>query len=173
MSEIEQYDAAAEKFYSKLKINSLPIVSWDFFALFFDKTCENYNDIVVLTNLAKANKWVYEERFNDEIFLNQHVIVVTDAELNIEHATQNIFEMTGYASKEILGKKPSLFQGERSSVATKKQIATAIRDKKPFEVTITNYKKNGTTYNCWIKGEPIFDTSGKVVNFIAYEKEVA
>ena len=173
MSEIKNYDIAAHKFYSSLNINSLPIVSWDLYASFYDDLCKKYNDINVLSNLSKKNKWSYIETFTEELLNKKSVIVVTDPQLNIVHATHNILGMNGYKLNEILGKKPKMFQGVDTCKEKLKVIRLAIENKQQFEATILNYRKDGTAYKCWIKGEPIFSKSGEVVNFIAYEKEVA
>lgn len=173
MSEFKNYDAAANKFFSSLKINSLPIVSWDMYASYYDDMCKKYNDITVLSNLSKKNQWSYVETFTEELFNKKKVIVVTDPHLNIVHATQNILEMNGYKPNEIIGRKPNMFQGVDTCKETSKVIRIAIENKRQFETIILNYRKDGSTYKCWIKGEPIFNKSGEVANFIAYEKEIA
>jgi PAS domain S-box-containing protein len=173
MSEIKSYDIAANRFNTNLKINSLPINSWDLFAPFFDKICMAYRDITMLSAISKKQQWEYNKEFNRALFEKEHVIVVTDAHLNIVHATRNITDMNGYKPEEIVGKKPKIFQGAETCEKTTKQIGAAVKNKTPFEAIVLNYRKDGSTYNCWIKGEPIFNASGKVVNFIAYEKEVA
>lgn len=173
MSEIKDYDAAAHKFHSSLKINSLPIISWDMYAPYYDDLCKKYYDITILHRLSKVNQWSYIETFTEELLNKKHVIVVTDPDLNIIHATQNILGMNGYKPNEIVGKKPNMFQGVNTCKETSKVIRMAVENKQQFEATILNYRKDGSTYKCWIKGEPIFNKLGEVVNFIAYEKEVA
>ena len=171
--EIKNYDLAANKFHNSLDIKNLPLNSWDFYALFFEKTCQMSTDIFLLKNLAKSNMWSYTENFDEELLQKEHVIVVTDPQLKIVHATQNILNMNGYKPEEILGKKPKMFQGVATCKDTSRKIGIAIKNREPFEAVLLNYRKDGSTYKCWIKGEPILNTSGEVVNFIAYEKEVA
>jgi len=173
MQEMKNYDLAANKFFGKLEIKSLPIHSWDFYATFFDKVCQTSNDICTLNNLAKINKWSYGGNFDEELAQKQHVIVVTDPQLRIVHATQNIMAMNGYKPEELLGQKPKMFQGAETCKETTQSIGIAIRNRESFEAVVLNYRKDGSTYKCWIKGEPILNKSGEVVNFIAYEKEVA
>lgn len=173
MSEIKEYDKAASKFYDTLDFNSLPISSWDMYAPHFTAVCKNYDDIVSLELLAKTNQWSDQKDFGDTLLHKKQVIVVTDPQLHIVHATKNIIDMNGYRSDEIVGKKPKMFQGAKTCPETTKTIRLAVQNKIPFETIIVNYRKDGSTYKCWIKGEPVFNTSGEVVNFIAYEKEVA
>lgn len=173
MKEIKNYDLAAYRFYSALDIKSLPLNSWDLYATFFDKICQNNKDIFLLKNLSLNNKWCYAEKFEEELLQNEHVILVTDPQLRIVHATGNILNMNGYKPEEILGKKPKMFQGADTCKETSRSIGIAVKNRQSFEAVIVNYRKDGSTYKCWIKGEPVLNKSGEVVNFIAYEKEVA
>ncbi len=170
---MKEYDNAAYRYYSALDLKSLPLMSWDIYGLYFDILCKNYDDVIALLRLSEDNKWSYISKFNEALLQKEQVILVTDTQLNIVHATHNIVRMNGYSPDEIVGKRPKLFQGKGTSKKTTGQIRKAIESRMPFEAVILNYRKDGSTYNCWLRGEPIFDTSGELVNFIAYEKEVA
>ena len=173
MKELQHYDKAAHNFYKKQNFNLMPLATWDIFADQFTTIGEALGDVLKLEQLAEANKWDLTIPFKDEILDKNHVVVVTDASLNIIHSSKNIFKMNGYSQEEVIGNKPKMFQGELTCKETSKKIGRAIRDNEPFEAIVLNYRKDGTTYNCWIKGNPIKDNTGKVVNFIAFEREVA
>lgn len=173
MEKLKYYDEAAYNFYSNSEIKGYTINSLDFHASNFDKVCKNLNDIKILSDLAEKGRWHGELSFRSQILKKEHVVVVTDPHLNIVYASQNIYGMNGYQPDEVLGKKPNMFQGVETSEETKKVVSTAIKQQKAFEVVLLNYRKDGSTYNCWIQGSPVFDKTGKVVNFIAFEKEVA
>nr|WP_299339350.1 PAS domain-containing protein [Allomuricauda sp.] len=173
MEKIRFYDEAINNFYRGKEILSYPLTAMDIYSQHFDKLCQRLQDVKNLADLAEREKWGYQVPFKDEILKKEHVVVVTDPQLNIVYATQDIFSMNGYRPDEILGKKPKMFQGEKTCKVTAKTISGSIKKLEPFEAVITNYRKDGTTYNCWIQGGPVFDKEGKVVNFIAFEKEVA
>ncbi|SHG55369.1 PAS domain-containing protein [Flagellimonas flava] len=173
MEKMRFYDEAAHNFYAKMELQGYPLSALDFYAQHFTKLCKDLQDVHGLSSLAEEGKWHKSAKFRDEIVDKEQVIVVTDTNLNIVFATQNMTEMNGYQPNEVLGKKPKMFQGEGTCKETTKKVSLAIKNYKPFEVILTNYRKNGTPYQCWIKGSPVFDTAGKVVNFIAFEKEVA
>ncbi|MCL6267355.1 PAS domain-containing protein [Flagellimonas myxillae] len=173
MEKMRFYDEAAHNFYGQMEIKGYPLNSMDFFAQFFDALSKNLGDIQGLSQLASNAKWHLSANFNDEILKENHVVVVTDPQLNIVYATQNMVEMNGYQPFEVLGKKPKMFQGEATCRDTTKQVSTAIKKQESFEVTLTNYRKDGSRYECHIKSSPVFDRAGKLVNFIAFEKEVA
>ncbi len=174
MEELKNYDDAVIKFNKTLKFNTLPLTSWDYYAQFFEKTCNTAEDLKSLGQLAENNAWDFDSLiFEEQLEAKKHVIVVTDANLNIVYATKNIWEMNRYHPKQIIGNKPKMFQGEKTCRNSLKIISNAVREKKPFETTVLNYRKDGSTYNCWIKGQPILNKSGEVINFIAFEREVA
>lgn len=173
MQELQHYDKAAHKFYAQQRITSLPVSGWDLFSKYFQKVCSDLSDIVTLQNISKQNTWQSSFLFDKEVSKKKHIVVVTDANLNIVHATKNIFDMNGYQPSEIIGQKPKMFQGADTCKETSSRISNAIKNQQPFEEVVLNYRKDGSTYNCWIKGAPILDKKGKVVNFIAFEREVA
>ncbi len=78
--------------------------------------------------------------------------------------------MTGYYAKEVIGEKPTLFQGPLTETLQKEMIKKAIANQIAFNTVITNYKKDGTTYKCQIEGFPMFNHNGKLINFVAIEK---
>lgn len=173
MKELNNYDVAAQNFYRALQINSFPIDSLDWYGVYFDKVAKGGYDINILNQLAAKYRWQSQPQINQELFNKEHVIVVTDSHLKIVHASHNISEMNGYAVEEIIGKSPKMFQGALTCKVTSNYISNAIKNKHSFEAVLTNYRKDGSAYKCWIKGEPLFNEKGKVVHFIAYEKEVA
>ncbi len=145
-----------------------------FYAVNFDKACDEVNDIKSLCRFANDNSWSFnKDIFKEEIQEKGHVILVTDAKLNIVYATKNIWNMNGYRPAQIIGNKPKMFQGEKTCEKSLQVISKAIKEKKSFETVVTNYRKDGSTYKCWIHGQPVFDKTGKVINFIAFEREVA
>lgn len=170
---MKEYDNAAHRYYSALDLKSLPLMSWDIYGLYFDTLCKNYDDVESLLRLSRDNNWSYATKFKEALIQKEQVLLVTDAQLTIVHATHNISAMNGYFPNEVIGKKPKIFQGIKTSRKISRTIGDAVKNRLPFEAVITNYRKDGSTYNCWIKGEPIFDVNGELVNFIAYEKEVA
>ncbi|MFP2995441.1 PAS domain-containing protein [Spongiivirga sp. MCCC 1A20706] len=150
-----------------------PLSCWDIYSPFLEHLNLASEDIKTLNDLANINKWNHDIDFRKELISNKHVIVVTNADLNIVHSTYNMLDMNGYTNEEVLGKRPSIFQGKDTCQKTASRIRNAIKNEQAFEEVLTNYKKDGSTYQCWIKGFPIHDTKGKLVNFIALERYAA
>lgn len=173
MKGTNNYDLAVNSFYEDRKIVGMPLLSWDIYSLFLEKLNRASEDLTSLHLLAKNNKWETTWDFKQELVKKDLVIVVTDTRLNIEYSSQNIYKMNGYKSLEVIGNKPNMFQGGGTCKKTTKKIREAIKNNLPFEATVLNYRKDGSTYNCWIQGHPVYNKKGDVVNFIAFEKLVA
>ncbi|MEM8507441.1 MAG: PAS domain-containing protein [Bacteroidota bacterium] len=173
MKEMYNYDLAAQKYYADRTFKALPLEAWDLFAERYNKFCKGLEEIQALQHLAKRQNWSDTSFFEKEILQKDHIVVVTDPQLHIVHASQNIYQMNGYHPSEIIGQTPKIFQGEGTNKATLAKIRTAITEQRSFEATLVNYRKDGSPYKCWIKGNPVKDAVGQVVNFVAFEREVA
>ncbi|WP_276388823.1 PAS domain-containing protein [Eudoraea chungangensis] len=173
MKELMEYDNAASHFYTKHNLHCLPFNSWDISGRYFDEICKEFKNLNTLDSLAKNKKWTKPLALKAKVMEEGYVVLVTDADLRIVHATNNIKKMNGYTPEEVKGKRPSIFQGAETKSSSKELIREALREKRPFETVVINYKKDGTTYKCWIKAEPLFNKKGDLINFIAFEKAVA
>lgn len=83
--------------------------------------------------------------------------VVTDAEGLVLSIDPAFTDICGYTFEELRGRKPGdILQGPATEQEIVEQFREALREQAPFECTITNYHKNGTTYRVHIKCEPVF-----------------
>lgn len=169
MVDLKEYDEGASIYLDGLKINRLPLYSWDFYSDFLLGLSGNILDAKKLKEMAISNDWILNLNLQSELDKDT-VIVVTDAKLQIVFSSKNIIKMNGYKQEEIIGKSPKMFQGKNTCATTSKEIREAILEQKPFEKWVLNYCKNGKPYNCHIKGYPIFNTKGDLSHFIALEK---
>lgn len=169
MGNFKQYEEAAAKYASGLSIKTAPVFSWDFHQELLKELKDSFLDLNSLMRISSKNHWDCKN-FDLRAWLKEEVVIVTDSQLRIVFASKNIVKMNGYDKKEVVGKSPKMFQGVKTNQITSKEIRAAIELQQPFEKTVLNYKKNGETYLCLIKGFPIFDTKGNLSHFIAFEK---
>ena len=170
--EFKEYENAIGKYFSKLTVNKLPLSSWSFYFEEFNRVKNVLGDSSTIEQILTLNDGKYDWNFKEEL-QNDTVIVITDPVLNILFASKNIIKMNGYHSDEVVGNSPKMFQGKLTDNSISKEISTAVKTQKPFDKIIINYCKNGSTYRCHIKGYPVFNKSGVLINFIAFEKIAA
>lgn len=156
-----------------LVTGSAPLHTWDIFIYSYKRRMLLKDDLQRLQQIEKQYKWVAPPLPPDYalIWLNK-VVMVTTPTLQIIHATENIYDMTGYTPNEVIGNRPSMFQCRDTEEAAKQAIRTGVETHSHFEATITNCKKNGTSYRCHVDGYPVFNQAGVLVNFVAFEKEI-
>lgn len=161
---MENYDIACAKYYSKLNIISLPLTTWEF--------RKDYLNEAINFHKIQAN-WNAKLDFLKQSQKEKKEIIITDKHFKIIFASRNFSKINGYLPKEIIGKSPSMFQGEGTSKATRARIKTALNNLKPFKEEILNYRKNGDSYWCEIEAYPMFSKKGEFLNYIALEKFAA
>ena len=153
----EAHANAIFKFHQKLKIINTPLICWDIFSL----QQMEYNHFS-----SVQKKWKEKEDY----FKENDVLIVTNTRFEIVYASKNIFEMNGYFPNEVIGNSPKMFQGPLTSAKALDNIRIAVKNQLPFAQIITNYKKDGSLYECEIKALPKFDAKGNLVNYIAFER---
>ena len=171
MRELSGYDEAAGKYYESLSMATMPLLSWNFHVENYNEMISFREDLMMLKEMSK--NWDLEINFQKELTLEKMVVVVTTPKLEIVYATHNIQKMNGYSPNEVLGQSPKMFQGKDTCLAISKKIRFAVENKIAFEEVVVNYKKDKTVYNCKIKGMPVFDNQGVLINYIAFEQVAA
>lgn len=119
---------------------------------------------------AEEHHWRVDWDLKRLLLCEERVALVTDTAQRIRFATPNMIAMNGYAVEEVLSRQPKMFQGKDTDPETRKDIREAVIRRIPFKGSLVNYRKNGTPYNCWLEEYPVWNKSGVLVNFIAFEK---
>ena len=161
---MKNYDIAFAKYYSTLNILPLPLTNWEF-------RTDYLSDAILFHKIQDS--WNVKKDYLQESQKENQKIIITDKNFKIIFASRNISKINGYQSREIIGKSPTMFQGEATCVLTRKRIKTALNDLKPFKEVILNYRKNGESYWCEIEAYPMFSINGEFLNYIALEKLAA
>ncbi|MBP9697793.1 MAG: PAS domain S-box protein [Candidatus Moranbacteria bacterium] len=95
--------------------------------------------------------------------------VITDVEGKIIYANPAAEKMTGFSRTEMQGKTPALWGGQMSRAFYSEFWDTIRRQKLVFEGTVTNKRKDGTTYQAHLRVTPVLDNKKRVMNFIGTE----
>ncbi|KAJ4962577.1 hypothetical protein NE237_022516 [Protea cynaroides] len=106
----------------------------------------------------------------------QQTFVVSDAtkpDCPIVYASAGFFNMTGYTTKEVIGKNCRFLQGPDTDINEVAKIRDAVRTGKSYCGRLLNYKKNGTPFWNLLTITPIKDDSGGVIKYIGMQVEVS
>jgi PAS domain S-box-containing protein len=157
---VDQYRSAA----------SGPLMCWD---LYMDILCRRMSQAECLGEVrafADTHQWRIDWNLESLLLQEERVVLVTDTAQIIRFATSNMVGMNGYQPGEILGKSPKMFQGKDTDASTRAGIREAILRRIPFKGSLINYRKDGSAYNCLVEEYPVWNRSGELVHFVAFEK---
>ncbi|WP_302080710.1 PAS domain S-box protein [Salinibaculum rarum] len=81
-------------------------------------------------------------------------------------------EITGYDEDEAVGQNCRFLQGERTDPEQVGQIRAAVDDATSAEVTLRNYRKDGTEFWNQLLVAPVRDDDGTLESFVGFQKDV-
>lgn len=158
---MKDYDNACAKYYDSLNIKCLPLTTWEF-------RQDHFSEAIMFKKFL--TNWNTKQDYLKQAHNENRELIVTDNNFKIVFASETISKISGYRQEEIIGKSPTMFQGEATCTVTRHKIKTALTQLKPFKEVILNYKKNGEPYWCEIEAFPMFDKNGTFLNYIALER---
>lgn len=102
-----------------------------------------------------------------------NAVIITDAQGLILWVNQGFEKTTGYTLAEVLGKQPGrLLQGVDSDPEVRRRMREHLDRGEGFEAEILNYHKSGRPYWLALDVKPVHDDSGRLVKFIAIERDI-
>ncbi|HPP86542.1 MAG TPA: PAS domain S-box protein [bacterium] len=101
-----------------------------------------------------------------------NTIVITDTEGNIQYVNKAFEKTTGYTKTEVLGKNPRILKTDYLPEEIYKNLWDTIKMGKVWIGEFYNKRKDGTTYWESAMITPIFDTNGKIMNFLAIKEDI-
>ncbi len=113
------------------------------------------------------------ERLAMVVARTSNAVIVTDREGRIQWANAGFTRLTEFSMEEVLGKKPGEFlQFEKSDPIVIGQIRQAVKECSPIHCQLQNRSKSGREYWLDIDIQPMFDSNGQHVGFMAVELDI-
>jgi PAS domain S-box-containing protein len=102
-------------------------------------------------------------------------ITLADPDLEdapIIYANKAFERLTGYSQADIIGHNCRFLQGDDREQEARYQIKTAIKNKESVEVTLRNYKKDGTLFHNHLKIIPLLDNKQQVMYYLGVQYDI-
>ncbi len=99
-------------------------------------------------------------------------MVITDTYGNIEYVNPAFELATGYSSKEVLGQNPRLLKSGKQDTDFYRDLWATITEGKTWKGTLTNRRKDGSTFEEESTIFAIKDPGGKTTNFVGIQRDV-
>ena len=154
-----------------------PLLNWDVFSTRYNTLLEeaerHQQSVLAIKNIAKINKWSKQQLQESIDNVSQFVIIITDASQLISFTCHSFEQMTGYNFNAAKGKNPKFLQGPGTNKSSTQLIRQRLEKNQVVETVLENYRKDGELYLCNVTIKPIISINKKLVNYIAYEQEIA
>ncbi len=102
-------------------------------------------------------------------------VTLADPDLDdapIVYANKAFERLTGYSQEDIVGHNCRFLQGDDRDQEARHQIATAMKNHQSVEVTLRNYKKDGTLFYNHLKIVPLFDRKQRVIYYLGVQYDI-
>nr|AML78124.1 putative LOV domain-containing protein [Helonias bullata] len=117
---------------------------------------------------SRYSDWIAESL--DELPSN---FLITDPAISghpIVFASRGFLAMSGYAREEVLGRNGRIFQGPATDRRSVLEIREAIREERTVQISLLNYRRDGTPHWILFHLYPVFGADdGRVVHFVAVQ----
>ena len=80
--------------------------------------------------------------------------------------------ITGYGRRDAIGRNCRFLQGAETDPAEIEAIRQAVAARRPYQGTLRNYRKDGTPFWNELTINPVFDETGKLIDFIGFQSDV-
>jgi PAS domain S-box-containing protein len=140
----------------------------------------NEKDVEVVTFMADV-AWEIAVRKRAEARLRQlssavehspASIVITDPAGNIEYVNPKFTAVTGYSSREVIGKNPRVLKSGEMPVEGYQRMWQTILSGAEWQGEFHNRKKNGELFWESASISSILDDAGKIVHFVAVKEDI-
>ncbi|MBV5302158.1 MAG: hypothetical protein RL674_409 [Pseudomonadota bacterium] len=102
-------------------------------------------------------------------------VILSDPDLPdspIVYANKAFETLTGYSQEETIGFNCRFLQANDQNQEASKQISEAMKKQESIEVTIRNYKKDGTLFYNRLKITPLLDKKGRIIYYLGVQYDM-
>ena len=102
-------------------------------------------------------------------------VTLSDPDLEdapLVYANKAFERLTGYSQEDIIGRNCRFLQGDEREQPGRYQIREAMEKHEAVEVTLRNYKKDGTLFINRLKITPLFDRKQRVIYYLGVQYDV-
>lgn len=90
----------------------------------------------------------------------------------VVYANKSFELITGYSKEETVGRNCRFLHDQDKDQSELQNIRDAVKNAKPVEVTLKNFRKNGQLFYNRLSITPLFDNEGKLIYFLGVQYDV-
>ncbi len=123
--------------------------------------------IWVYTDVTEKRQHEAQLRLAERVFSHSsEAMLITDPHNVIISVNPAFTRITGYASTEVIGQKPSMFKSGRHDDAFYQTMWQTLKTQGVWEGEVWDKRKSGEVYPKWLSISVVRDAQGAIVNYI-------
>lgn len=99
-------------------------------------------------------------------------VALADKNRRLTFVNKAFEQITGYSNQEMMGQFCNLLQGEQTDYSQVQRIRDALANHQAFQGELINYRKDGSLFWNQLTISPIFDTQGRLIQFVGILKDI-
>ncbi|OEJ64006.1 hypothetical protein BEN30_00925 [Magnetovibrio blakemorei] len=111
-------------------------------------------------------------KLRQAIEVSSAVIIMTDAEGEIDYVNPAFTQVTGYSETEAIGQNLSLLDGELDESDESLRMWEVLRNGKPWQGEFFNKRKDGTRYWSAASISPIIEEDGHISGYVSVQEDI-
>ncbi|MCB9881771.1 MAG: response regulator [Planctomycetes bacterium] len=115
---------------------------------------------------------VERQRLDRVIQATSEAVVVTDGRGRIQRVNRAFTEITGYASEEVIGKRPNVLRSDEHDREFFRAMWAALNAGQTWKGDVVNRRKDGTRYEAALSISPIYDHRRHLEGFVGVQRDV-
>jgi PAS domain S-box-containing protein len=135
-------------------------------------TSAKFYHLVALDISERKQLEAVQEKLIAAIEQTEEMIVITDAEANIQYVNPAFEGITGYRAAEALGQNPRILKSGEQDDLFYRQMWSTLTSGQSWKGRLTNKKRDGTLYVEDATISPVRDALGKIVNYVATKNDI-
>lgn len=122
----------------------------------------------------KHFKVVMKRLLEDSMNFSFNGIMITEAGPGypIRYANPAFCEMTGYSPDEVIGKSPTMLQGQKTDPEVLDRLRREVAAGEIFHGQAINYRKDGSEFMMEWKIVPIRNAADQITHYLAIQRDV-
>jgi PAS domain S-box-containing protein len=99
-------------------------------------------------------------------------VIITDVEGTVQYVNPSFERLTGYGKDEVLGKNPRILKSGKQSGEFYEAMWSTLKEGRIWSGKVVNRTKEGKLFQEFVVISPVRDASGRVVNYVAVERDL-
>jgi PAS domain S-box-containing protein len=126
----------------------------------------------VATELERSRMEELRLRLETAIEQAEEVVVITDAQAEIQYVNPAFHRLTGYTRDETVGQNPSMLKSGQHDEVFYRQMWATLSQGDVWRGRLINKNKDGSLFEEEATISPVRDGNGKITNYVAVKRDV-